>query len=198
MALSHRQISEIVQILAEHYDSLRHSWYSDLATKLETVVAGMERLRNVQRRLQICTRRKWLAAATEVTKSLSNNLRWVARDIEQIGDLADRQDTRTPRLAEWVAEFTRQRRNSANSATIASRSTWPSPRKRLNWRGYTWASLRSGCGFPTAAPDLGSGTRTRSWPSTRIRPRPTKRSRIPMSATSSFAPATRERPFALP
>ena len=72
MALSYRQISEIALILAEHYDSLRHSWYSDLATKLEAVVAGMERLRKCQRRLQICTRRKWLAAATEVTNSLSN------------------------------------------------------------------------------------------------------------------------------
>ena len=105
MALSNRQLSEAALRIQERLKTLRFSRYGDLTTRVETLTASIEQLRNFGRRLHVCTNRKWLAAAREVTRRLAENLQWLARDISKIEEVTNRLEVSIPSLHDLVAEL---------------------------------------------------------------------------------------------
>ena len=105
MSLSNQQFSEIAMRIRDRLKALSVSRYAELSTRLETLAVGIEQLHNFRRRLQICTARKWLAAAAEVSKNLAYSLPGLVRDIGHIEDAANRLDAPIPHLSELVAEL---------------------------------------------------------------------------------------------
>ena len=71
MALSNQELSEIALRIRERLKTLSLSRYSDLTTRVETLTANIEQSRNFGRRLKVCAARKWLAAAGEVARRLT-------------------------------------------------------------------------------------------------------------------------------
>ena len=57
--------------------------YSQLPSKLETLVVSIERLQNFGKRLRLCASRKWLAAAAGVSKELGYSLPALVYDINR-------------------------------------------------------------------------------------------------------------------
>ena len=105
MALSNRELSEAAMRIRERLRMLNASRYNELPSRLETLVVGIERLQNFGQRLRLCTARKWLAAAAEVSKNLAYSLPGLVRDIGHIEDAANRLDALIPSLSELVAEL---------------------------------------------------------------------------------------------
>ena len=105
MSLSNQQFSEIAMRIRDRLKALSVSRYGELSASLNTLVVSIEQLHNFRRRLQICTARKWLAAAAEVSKNLAYSLPGLVRDIGHIEDAANRLDALIPSLSELVAEL---------------------------------------------------------------------------------------------
>lgn len=105
MPLSHREMARAAQQTHEWLKTLRVSRFGNIASKLGSVLSGMERLQTLGRRLRICTSRNWLTAAAEVSDRLSDCLGWVVRDIEKVQNAANRSDVSIPSVSDVAADL---------------------------------------------------------------------------------------------
>ena len=105
MALSNKKLAQAAMRIRDRLKMLSTSRYSELAGRLETLESSIERLQNFGRRLWLCTSRKWLAAAAEVSRRLADSLSGLVYEIGHIQDTVNRLDAPIPSLSELAAEL---------------------------------------------------------------------------------------------